>query len=450
MSPKIIIVGAGPAGVRAAEVLANAGIQPVILDEASRPGGQVYRQPPRGAERDPAKLYGTEADKACAVHATLDRLGDTVEYRAEALVWNCFDQKLNLLRRGVQEVLSFDRLIIATGTFDRIVPFPGWTLPGVFTLGGAQVALKAQGVAIGRRIVLAGAGPLLPLVASQYLEAGADVVAILDVTPFWSKVKALPRMMALPGMVSRGLSYLRSIRRFGMRTSYDVQALEALGETHVEGFKWQSGNGRWQEVGCDAVGASFGLKPETQLADLAGCQFYFDDFTRQWLPVVGEGGRSSVANVYLAGDCAAIGGADVAELAGQRAAYAVLEDLKENSHADDVRMIDSELVRHARFRRGIESAYPFPKHLIDRIDDSLMICRCEGVSAGELRANFFKTGAPEVNRLKAFTRVGMGRCQGRVCGSVAAEILAQKRGTPVAETGRLRGQHPIKPIPLVS
>lgn len=448
MSETVVIVGAGPAGVRAAETLAEAGLCPILLDEAARAGGQIYRQPPQGAERPAEMLYGSEAEKARSIHSTVARIQAAVDYRPSTLVWNCFQSRLNTLSEGVQDSVAFDRLIIATGAFDRVVPFPGWTLPGVFTLGAAQIALKSQGLAIGRRTVLVGGGPLLPLVASQYLEAGAEVAAVLDVTPFHTKVTALPRMLAMPEMVRRGLSYLRVLRRFGVPVMYGARSLSVVGDRHVEGFAWKDWRGRRHEVACDAVGASFGLKPEMQLADLAGCEFRFDDLTRQWLPVVHAGGRSSVPGVYLAGDCSAIGGADVAELSGRRAALSVLEDLGKPDHARQ-RGIEAELTKHARFRAGIEAAYPFPRHLIAEIDDALMICRCEGVSAGELRANHVKSGASEMNRLKAFTRVGMGRCQGRVCGAVAAEILAGKTGLALPDVGRLRGQHPIKPIPLV-
>lgn len=448
MNERIVIVGAGPAGVRAAETLVEAGLSPVLLDEAARAGGQIYRQPPQGAERPAEKLYGSEADKARSIHSTLAKIRGLVDYRPSTLVWNCFQGHLNTLCEGSQDKVEFDRLIIATGAFDRVMPFPGWTLPGVFTLGGAQIALKSQGLAIGRRTVLVGAGPLLPLVASQYLEAGAEVAAVLDVTPFHSKVTALPRMLAMPDMVRRGFSYLRALRRFGVPVMYGVQSLSVMGDRHVEGLSWTDSRGRYHRVACDAVGASFGLKPEMQLADLAGCEFRFDDPTRQWLPVIKAGGRSSVSGVYLAGDCSAIGGADVAELSGRRAALSVLEDLGRPDHIRQ-RRIEAALVKHARFRAGIEAAYPFPQHLIAGIDDALMVCRCEGVSAGEIKANHVKTGAPEMNRLKAFTRVGMGRCQGRVCGAVAAEILAGKTGLALPEVGRLRGQHPIKPIPLV-
>lgn len=445
---KVVIIGAGPAGVRAAETLVENGIHPIVLDEAPRPGGQIYRQPPDGAERPAEALYGSEASKAQSVHAALGRLEGKVDYRPGTLVWNCFQGDLYTLNDQEQGRVAFDRLILATGAFDRIIPYPGWTLPGAFTLGAAQIALKSQGLAIGGRVVLAGSGPLLPLVASQYLDAGADVAAIIDVTPFSAKIKSLAGMMALPAYVRRGFGYLQKIRRHGGRIIHGVEAIEALGDTNVTGFRWKKG-GRWTEVTCDAVGASFGLKPEFQLAELAGCDLVFDEPTRQWLPNVRAGGRSSLDNVYLAGDGAAIGGADVAELTGKQVAYSVLADMGRDVDRGALRGIEAMLARHAKFRTAIEEAYPFPVHLIENMPDSLMLCRCEGVTVGQLRANYVKTKAPEINRLKAHTRVGMGRCQGRVCGAVASELLAELSGRRLSEVGRLRGQHPVKPIPIL-
>jgi NADPH-dependent 2,4-dienoyl-CoA reductase/sulfur reductase-like enzyme len=190
------------------------------------------------------------------------------------------------------------------------------------------------------------------------------------------------------------------------------------------------------------------LRSETQLADLAGCDFSFDPVIRQWLPQRDASGRSSVPNVYLAGDGAGIGGADVAELQGERAALALMEDLGQRPDTTRVAALEGRLARQARFRRALENAYPYPKHLLGEISDDEIICRCEGVSAGTLRSAALQRDAHELNRLKAFTRIGMGRCQGRVCGHAAAEILAQTLGRDIATVGRLRGNPPIKPIPI--
>lgn len=448
MTAKIVIVGAGPAGVRATEVLAKAGLQPVLVDEATRVGGQIYRQAPAGNTVPAEEMYGSEAGKAAAVHGCLEALAGRFEYRPRTLVWNTFKGVLDLMSERGPEKLPFDRLLIATGAFDRVIPFPGWTLPGTFTLGGAQIALKAQGAAIGERVALVGAGPLLPLVASQYLKAGAKVVAVIDVTPWSAKLQALLKMMALPRMVLRGLSYLRVIRKHGVPLVYGARAIQVDGAEATEALSWVTSEGKTERVECDAVGASFGLRSETQLADLAGCEFVYDSTLRQWLPRVTTAGRTSLSNVYLAGDCAGIGGADVAELMGERAANAILEDLLQPVDRQRISLIEHRLERFARFRAGLEAAYPFPHHLIDSIGEDTMVCRCEGIRTSDIRQWQKRAEPHDVNRQKAFTRVGMGRCQGRVCGLAAAELLARLSNQPIETAGRLRGQPPIKPVAL--
>jgi NADPH-dependent 2,4-dienoyl-CoA reductase/sulfur reductase-like enzyme len=177
---RVVVVGAGPAGMRACAALVAAGLTPILIDEAARPGGRIYQQPPQGAARPGRELYGFEAAKAARIHALEAQLAGRIDHRRETLVWNCFEDALDLLGPSGPSRQPFDALILATGATDLALPFPGWTLPGVYALGGAQIALKTQGCGIGRRVVFLGAGPLLPLVAWQYVQAGADVVAVLD------------------------------------------------------------------------------------------------------------------------------------------------------------------------------------------------------------------------------------------------------------------------------
>lgn len=445
---RVVVVGAGPAGLRAAEVLAEAGLRPMLIDEARRPGGQIYRQPPSGAERPAEALYGFEAGKATALHGLLARLGDRVEHRPETLVWSALENRLDLLGANGFETVEFDRLVLATGAMDRILPFPGWTTPGVFTLGAAQIALKAQGVAIGRRVALVGAGPLLPLVVHQYLKAGAEVVAALDVTPFAAKVRHGFGLLAEPATLLKGLWYTARNVLAGVPVRSGVAALRVEGGERVEALVWTDAGGREHRVACDAVGASFGLRSEAQLADLAGCGFVFEPLTRQWIPERSPAGRSSRPDIYLAGDGAGIGGADVAELQGERAALALVEDLGRPVDAARIAAIEGRLARHRRFRVALEQAYPFPDHIAAAIGDDEIVCRCEGITAGALRKTATERDTREMNRLKAFTRCGMGRCQGRVCGQAAAEVLSRAHGVPVESVGRLRGNPPIKPIPI--
>jgi NAD(P)H-nitrite reductase large subunit len=219
----------------------------------------------------------------------------------------------------------------------------------------------------------------------------------------------------------------------------------------VRGIRWRTRRGEPRSLDCDAVGMGFGLRPETQLADLAGCPFRFDALNRCWLPERDAAGRSSARNVYLAGDGAGIAGADAAELAGRRAALALIEDIGIVTHRSaqpDATKLERELARIAVFRAGIEHAFAPPVNAAQHWPDDMTVCRCEDVTAGTMRACIRSGLATEVNRLKSLTRIGMGRCQGRMCGESAIALLAAETGKPLADVGRLRSQAPIKPIPI--
>lgn len=449
---RVVVVGAGPAGARAAEVLADAGLLPIIIDEAKAAGGQIYRRPPAGFTRPPQALYGSEAAKAVAVHRAFDALGDRIDYRPESLVWGLDSGQLQVLHKpsGVSRAIGYDALILATGASDRVFPVPGWTQPGVYTLGGAQVALKAQGVAIGRRVVFAGTGPLLYLVAHQYRKAGASVAAVLDTAAMGDQLAGLPGMARRPDVLLRGVGYVAALRaaRVPVTTGVHLEAFEG-DAGGVSGVTYRAG-GRTRRIACDAVAFGFHLRAESQLADLAGCAFAHQATPAQWLPEVDGFGRSSVRNVYLAGDGATLAGADAAEISGRLAAYALLADL---GHAVDASRVERLRAAHRRllgFRDGVMTAFPWPgPALAAKLADEVPVCRCEMIRAGEIRdAATRVAGADEVNRAKAFTRAGMGRCQGRFCGLAAAEVTAAALGVPTIEVGRLRGQAPVKPLPL--
>ncbi|MBP2296205.1 FAD/NAD(P)-dependent oxidoreductase [Azospirillum rugosum] len=442
-----IIVGAGPAGVRAAETLVAAGLRPLVIDEAARWGGQIYRQPPEGFQRPKRALYGFEAGKADALHRAMADILPAVDYRPRSLVWNVENSALDVARDGRSETVPFSHLILAPGATDRVLPFPGWTTPGVFTLGGSQVALKFQGCAVGSRVLFLGTGPLLYLVAYQYAKAGATVAGVLDTSGFADQARAVPGMLRDPATFAKGVYYVGWLRAHGVPVHSGVRPVRIEGADRVEALVWRR-NGREQRTACDAVAFGLGLRPETQLADLAGCRFRFDAMDRAWVPERSAAGRTSVAGVYVAGDSAGIAGADAAEMAGERAALALLEDLGRPVDSTRAALLEQNLAASARFRRALTDAFPFPTDWAAAVPDDTPVCRCEEVSAGTLRKAARDGEAAEINRLKALTRVGMGRCQGRMCGAAAAEILSQALGTGPDAVGRLRGQPPVKPLPF--
>jgi NADPH-dependent 2,4-dienoyl-CoA reductase/sulfur reductase-like enzyme len=451
---RVVIVGAGPAGVRGAQTLAAAGIRPIVIDENARCGGQIYRQPPAdgGFTRSNTALYGFEAKKAESVHDAMAKLLTQIDYRPDTLAWACEPNRLDTIRGGREISVPFTHLIIASGATDRIVPLPGWTQAGVYTLGGAQVALKSQGCAIGARVVLAGTGPLLYLVAYQYVKAGAQIAAVLDTSPLSRQAAAAPQMLSQPATFAKGLYYVGWLMARGVRMERGVTLESIEGDGAVRAIRWRTASGTARSLDCSAVGMGFGLRPETQLADLAGCRFHFDALNRCWLPERDAAGRSSVPNIYLAGDGAGIAGADAAERSGRRAALALLDDIGVKANLQDglpdAAALDRELQRIAVFRAGIEHAFAPPDDVAHSWPDDMPVCRCEEVNAGALRACIRSGLATEVNRLKALTRIGMGRCQGRMCGESAIALIAAETGKPLAEAGRLRSQAPIKPIPI--
>ncbi|WP_223517201.1 NAD(P)/FAD-dependent oxidoreductase [Pseudomonas sp. GL-B-19] len=442
----VVIIGAGPAGIRAAQTLVAHGVRPVLLDEAARGGGQIYRRQPANFKRSAVKLYGFEAGKAEALHQTLDTLREQLDYRPDTLVWNAETDALDTLHEGRAARIEFSRVIVATGATDRILPVQGWTLPGVYSLGAAQIALKFQGCAIGERVVFAGSGPLLYLVAYQYAKAGAKVVAVLDSSPFSAQVRALPGLLSQPATLAKGIYYRSWLTAHGIPVHQGATLQRIDGEHRVQSLNWSGSKGE-QRLTCDAVAFAHGLRSETQLADLLGCEFAWNPLNRAWLPQRDSAGRSSVAEVYLAGDGAGIMGADAAEMAGERAALAALEDIGYLIAPQRCVQLEQSLTQVNTFRKGLEQAFIFPEHWATETADDVMICRCEEVRAGDIR-QVVREGHWEINRVKAHCRVGMGRCQGRMCGAGAAEIIACESQRDVSQIGRLRAQAPIKPLPF--
>lgn len=451
----VAVIGAGPAGLRAAQTLAEAGLIPILIDESPAPGGQIYRKPPEALRnlRSPKALYGRDWRRALALDAMIDALGERVNLRLETLVWNAqtLGNGFRLFLRGpdgADQALDVAALVLATGAMDRILPVPGWTEPGVWSLGGAQVMLKAQAQVVGRRPVFAGSGPLLYLVAWQYAKAGAAPAAVIDASGLGAKLRALPGMLSRPGVLMQGARLALALRRMGVRVLEGAHA-ERIDST-AEGLTvhWRSTR-RSGQVQGDAIALGHGLKPERQLADLLGCEARFDPRAGQWQAVTNADGRTSVPGLYLAGDMVAINGAHAAEYAGELAARALLRDLDVADHVPASRTVALRAAMNLQrtFRHALETAFPFPEARIATLPDDTTVCRCEGVTAGDLRRAIADWQPSDINRLKALTRCGMGRCQSRLCGNVAAGILAAETGMSRVQAGALRGQAPVKPLP---
>ncbi|MEN9774851.1 MAG: hypothetical protein RL322_1921 [Pseudomonadota bacterium] len=457
---KIAVVGAGPAGIRAVEQLLRAGLTPLWIDESADGGGRIYQRPPAPLSRSPEQLYGFEARKARRIHDDFEHFSRLADWRPATLVWQVRRAGSGIELHCQSERSGFtaeqvDALLLCTGAHERVVPIPGWTLPGVTTLGGAQIAMKTQACAIGQRVVFVGTGPLLWLVAHQHAKEGVSVPLVLDTSRFANKFRAAPALFATgPATLFKGLWYTGSVHRRAGSVCEGGWPLRIIGEQAVEALIWQDQTGAEHRTECDALAMGWGLQSEARLADLAGVHFTHDDEQGLAVPQFERTGRSAVPGIYSAGDGAAIGGADLAEQAGARAALALLEDAGRPFDQELSRVLDAALARHWRLRAAIDRAFPAPLGRGAAIPDDAILCRCEAITAGELRAAAGPVAATgraiEINRAKAFSRVGMGRCQGRMCSSAAAEVLAAHHQVPLARVGHLRAQAPVRPIPIVA
>src|SRR5258708_16220475 len=269
--PTVRVAGAGPGGSRAAARLVEAGLRPLVVDEGRQNGGQIYRREPENFGRKSSELYGFEAAKAEALHRNFEMLRPHIEYRSETLAWNVYDGALHLLHGERSEAVRFDALILASGATDRIMPLPGWTLPGTYSLGGAQIALKAQACAIGARPVFLGTGPLLYLVAYQYAKAGVEIAAVLDTSPFSRRIAALPALASRPSMLAKGLYYSLALARRGVPVLTGVTPVAIAGEGRVAAVEVRDRRGGLRRFDLGAGRLRHGPRPATPLPRPARC-----------------------------------------------------------------------------------------------------------------------------------------------------------------------------------
>lgn len=445
---RAVVVGAGPAGIAAAAVLARAPVQVTLIDEGRRPGGQVYRAPAPGLGLDMERLLGSGFGAYREFHEAARALCDRIDYRRLTLAWSIHGGKVHVASGDALQAVPYDILILATGASDRVMPVPGWTLPGVFTLGGAQVLLKDQGCLIGRRVVFCGSSPLLYLAALQHRRMGGTVAAVIDTTRFADKIRAMPEMLAAPRVLADGLRTMAALTSTGVPIIHGATIERFEGHDRLSAVVYRRPGRAPERLACDAAAYGHGLRPETQLAELAGCEMSYDPFLRLHVPATDDDGRAG-NGVYIAGDGGTIGGALAAAASGALAGAAALRDLGTSGSNIDVAACRRTLERQRRFQRGLTKAFTWPAQQIDALDDAVTLCRCENVLIGEVRAVLRQPlGATEANRIKAATRCGMGRCQGRFCGPALAELTAAALGRGNARLDRLRVQAPIKPLPI--
>ena len=444
MMVDLAIVGAGPAGMAAAALAAELGLDTLLIDEQEGPGGQIYRAIER-ADTTGSSPLGADYLAGQPLVAALRASG--ARYRPATTVWHIdADGMLSLASNDASDTVDARRILLATGAIERPVPIPGWILPGVMTVGAAQILLKTADLVPDGRVVLAGQGPLLYLAALQLARAGAPPAALLETTPhenYHAALRKLGGVWAGRHALAKGLGWLLSLRRAGIPVRRGVRGLRAIGREQVERVVWDGG-----EIAADHLFLHEGVIPNTQISLALQLDHRWDEGQLCWRPETDEWGRTSLPNIAIAGDGAGIIGAEAGILSGRLAALdaaATLGRIDEAERDRRAQPIRAALARERAIRPFLDALYrPAPTVLMPS-EDSVIACRCEEVTTGQIR-RAVRLGAPGPNQLKAFTRCGMGPCQGRICGPIVSAVIAEARGVPIPEIGTYRPRAPYKPI----
>ena len=438
----VAIVGAGPAGLAAASLCARSGLATVLFDEQPSPGGQIYRGILASPLPDRAVLG---ADYWAGEAIARELLASGAHYVPGAKVWSIAPGlEVGVSYAGGSRLVNAQRVIIATGALERPFPIPGWTLPGVMTAGAAQALLKTSALVPSGRTVIAGSGPLLWLLASQLLNAGAIIDCILDTTPGENRPRAMRHLggFLVSPYLFKGLGLLASVRR-RVRIVKGVTQLAAEGDGKLAAVTYRTASGAAQTLPADTLLLHQGVVPNVNLAMAAGIRHRWSDGQLCWLPVLERNGVAG-EGIYVAGDGAGIGGGQAAAWRGVLAASDVIHGVRPDVARPSHKFAITALARFARGRRFLD-AYYRPAEAMRIPAGDTIVCRCEEVTAAQV-VETAKLGCPGPNQMKSFLRCGMGACQGRLCGLTVTELIAKTRGVSPQEVGYYRIRPPVKPI----
>ncbi|RWD19011.1 MAG: FAD-dependent oxidoreductase [Mesorhizobium sp.] len=443
----LVVIGAGPAGLAGALQAQKLGLSVVVLDDGVRPGGQIYRNLENLTEKMHSVLGKSYRNGEKLLN---DARHMALDMRTETAVWHISaDKTVYFIRNDEVASVSAGAIMLATGALERPFPIPGWTLPGVMTAGAAQIAMKAGSAIPAGRIVLAGCGPLLYLVAGQLAQAGANVQAVLDTTPrmnYWRAIRYAKLDFTSLSLIVDGIRMIRAISAQGIRHVRHVKDIRVCGANRAEVIEYSTSS-ESGTIEAECVLLHQGVVPNIQLHRHLGCEVRWDDSQLCFHPVVDSNWQTSVPGIFAVGDNARIMGAKAAEYSARLAAHYIAKNAKGRQDLKTANSIYREFRRLTGMRKFLDILYQPPVQFrVPALKDTV-ICRCEEITAGEI-AELACSGCAGPNQAKFFTRCGMGLCQGRNCGLTVTELFAVASGKSPDEVGYYSIRSPIRPVKL--
>jgi thioredoxin reductase/bacterioferritin-associated ferredoxin len=447
----LVVIGGGPGGLSAALGAAQAGVQVTILDAYPVPGGQYYRQPPD-------RLAGQSSQHQRQGQALFRKVQAAgVKMIFNTLVWGGGpDRTLVYSNERETGTVRARAVIIASGAYERPVAFPGWTLPGVLMTGGAQTLLY-QHILPGKKVLLAGTGPLQMVVARKLLDAGAEVLAVLEgaqliprgirhATALWGQWERLSEGAgSLATMLGKGVPYRMG---WGIVAAHGYREVEGATIARLD-KDWRPIRGSEKEVGCDTICIGYGFVPFNSLGRVMGVKQVWRPELGGEVPERDEVMQTSIPGVYAVGDGAGIGGIRMSLIEGQVAGQAAALQLGYGKGSIEAILseIDWKMRRERTFQRLYIDLFTPGPGVFELAQEDTLVCRCEGVTLGKVR-QAIELGASTLAEVKSITRTGMGECQGRMCGHEVMHLIAKLAHKPVAEVGTYSIRPPIFPLPI--
>ena len=444
-----IVIGAGPSGVKAALKCSKKGQKVLIIDSNQNSGGQIYRAPPKSyVKKDNKSLE----ENLIQIKFSENLKKNNIDTAYNHTVWQVSPGfKINTFNEEGTVEWSSKNLIVATGTYEKIIPFEGWTTPGIIGLAACTIMLKSHQTVPGNKIILSGNGPLLILVAYYVLKFGGKVDAIIDTS---SKIKWIQSMFSLilnPKNFIQGISWILKII-LSKVPIYSNSLVTKANKTkngisvEIQNIK----NNKIKVLETEVLAIGHGLTPSTDITRLLRVDHLYNELKGGWIPKLDKYFRSSMKGLYITGDGAGISGAIAAEDKGELAAHALLKDqniINENEFNNETSKILNRLKRYEIFAKGIAELNFTPTSLIKNINDDTILCRCEDITKKDIK-NAVSNGAKNLNQIKSWTRFGMGPCQGRTCQYSVAKVASEQLKCNVKDLGYLTGRTPLRPFPL--